>query len=291
MNEAPRGLSVGCAVVTYNSARHVTALLRSLGHLALEALVIVDNDSTDDTLGAVEREALPFAAVVLQRPNNGYAAAANAAVRELRRRGVDLLLLLNPDTVVETADLDGISGLFEGDLRLGSVCPVLVEADGRTFDSLGLRLTPWGSVADHAQGKRRHATGTRAVAAVIGPTGAGGIYRMSALETIEGPFDERFFMYFEDADLALRLRRDGWQTVTSDLMTVVHGRGGLGGLRGPAASQAERLALVQRQRSYELFVATSPISPGRRLLGLLAARLRRQLVSRRLIQLEELSFE
>ena len=129
------------------------------------------------------------------------------------------------------------------------------------------------------------------IPAVIGPTGAGGVYRMSALETLEGPFDERFFMYFEDADLALRLRRGRWRTVTSDLMTVVHGRGGLGGLQGPSVSEAERRALVHRQRSYELFVAASPISPGRRLLGLFAARLRRRVVSRRLVRLEELSFE
>jgi N-acetylglucosaminyl-diphospho-decaprenol L-rhamnosyltransferase len=291
MNEAPRKLSVGCAVVTHNSARHVTGLLRSLAPLSLEALVLVDNDSTDDTLEAAERETLPFATVAVQRPNHGYAAGANAAVRELRRIGIDLLLLLNPDTVVEAADLDAVSGLFEDDARLGSLCPVLVKADGRTFDSLGLRLTPWASVADHAQGQRRYATSTRVEPAVIGPTGAGGVYRMSALETLDGPFDERFFMYFEDADLALRLRRDSWRTVTSDLITVVHGRGGLGGLRGSAATQAECRALEHRQRSYELFVATSPISPGRRLLGRLAARLRRQLVSRRLIQLEELSFE
>ncbi|MGZ4356987.1 MAG: glycosyltransferase [Gaiellaceae bacterium] len=291
MNEAPRRLSVGCAVVTYNSALHVTALLRSLALVPLEALVVVDNDSADDTLEAVEREALPFVVEVIRRPNDGYAAAANEAVRELKRLGVDLMLLLNPDTVVEAADLDGISGLFEDEPRLGSVCPVLLGADGWTFDSLGLRLTPWGSVADHAQGERRRATGTRVIPAVIGPTGAGGVYRMSALETLEGPFDERFFMYFEDADLALRLRRGRWRTVTSDLMTVVHGRGGLGGLQGPAVSEAERRALVHRQRSYELFVAASPISPGRRLLGLFAARLRRRVVSRRLVRLEELSFE
>ena len=154
MNEAPRRLSVGCAVVTYNSARYVTALLRSLALIPLEALVVVDNDSADDTLHVLEREAMPFVVEVIRRPNDGYAAAANEAVRELKRLGVDLMLLLNPDTLVEAADLDGISGLFEDEPLLGSVCPVLLEADGWTFDSLGLRLTPWGSVADHAQGER-----------------------------------------------------------------------------------------------------------------------------------------
>ena len=59
-----------------------------------EALVVVDNDSADDTLHVLEREALPFVAEVIRRPNDGYAAAANAAVRELKRLGIDLMLLL-----------------------------------------------------------------------------------------------------------------------------------------------------------------------------------------------------
>ena len=286
MTAAPGRMTVGCAVVTHNSAPHVGALLQSLADLPLQALVVADNASTDGSAAAVASHALPFAVDILRRPNDGYAAAANAAIRELGRRGVDLALLLNPDTVVEAVDVDGVSALFHDESRVGSLCPVLISGDGRAFDSLGLRLTAWGSVADHAQGEPYRRTGTEVVPSVIGPTGACAVYRMAALATLDGPFDERFFMYFEDADLALRLRRGGWRTVTSDLVTVRHGRGGLGALRRPAASQAERRALIHRQRSYELFVKASPISPARRVLAVPTARLRRRLVRRRLARLE-----
>lgn len=284
-------MQVGCAVVTHNSAQHIPALLRSLAALPVRALVVVDSASTDDTCDTVSSVPLPFEAVVVRGPNEGYASGANRALRELLRINVELALLLNPDTVVERADLDGVVRMFEDDARLGSMCPVLVRPGGQTFDSLGLRLTPWGSVADHAQGEKCSYSGTHTLSSVIGPTGAGAVYRMSALAGLAGPFDERFFLYFEDADLALRLRRDGWRTVTSDLVTLEHRRGGLGGIRGVTASQAAQTALFHRQRSYELFVAFAPLSPWRRLLGRLASRLRRRLVARRLPARPELSFE
>jgi GT2 family glycosyltransferase len=106
---------------------------------------------------------------------------------------------------------------------------------------------------------------------------------MEALEALSGPFDERFFLYFEDADAALRLRAAGWSTVTTDLLTVRHERSGLGGLSGDLDSPGARFAALERQRSYELFVSdAAPLPRVTRTLGRAAARLRRGMVTRRM---------
>jgi GT2 family glycosyltransferase len=275
-------MTIGCAVVTYNSASQVPSLLDSLSKLELKALAVVDNGSRDSTVEIVRAWSLPFASTVLERSNRGYAVGANAAIDELRRRGVGLVLLLNPDAVVLSADLAALERLFGRSPSLGSLCPVMITPGGRTFDSLGLRLTPWGSVGDAEQRQPYRPIGTSALRGVIGPCGGGALYRVAALESVPGPFDERFFLYYEDADLALRLKRRGWGTVTSDLVTVEHRRGGLGSLSTMPADGAHATALARRQKSYELFLRNSPLPFGRRLLGHPAARARRVAIRSRL---------
>jgi N-acetylglucosaminyl-diphospho-decaprenol L-rhamnosyltransferase len=275
-------MTIGCAVVTYNSASQVPSLLDSLSKLELEALAVVDNGSQDRTVEIVRAWSLPFGATVIERSNRGYAAGANAAIDELRRHGVGLVLLLNPDAVVLRAELAALERLFGRSPSLGSLCPVMVTPGRRTFDSVGLRLTPWGSVGDAEQGQPYRSIGTSAIRGVIGPCGGGAVYRVAALESLRGPFDERFFLYYEDADLALRLKRRGWGTVTSDLVTVEHRRGGLGSLSTTPADAAHATALAHRQNSYELFLRNSPLPLGRRLLGQPAARARRVAIRSRL---------
>jgi GT2 family glycosyltransferase len=275
-------MTIGCAIVTYNSASQVPPLLDSLSKLELEALAVVDNGSRDRTVEIVRASTLPFGVTVLERSNRGYAAGANAAIDELRRQGVGLVLLLNPDAVVLSADLAALERLFAGSPPLGSLCPVMITPGGKTFDSVGLRLTPWGSVADAEQGRPYRPIGTSALRGVIGPCGGGALYRVAAIESVPGPFDERFFLYYEDADLALRLKRRGWRTVTSDLVTVEHRRAGLGSLATTPAGAAAAAALAHRQSSYELFLRNSPLPLGRRLLGQPAARARRVAIRSRL---------
>lgn len=276
-------LRLGCAVVTHQSADVVEPLLRSLEALRPDAVAVVDHESADGTPALLEGWRPPFPARFLPRPNRGYAAGVNVAVSALRELEIDLVLLLNPDARVVGVDRDGLSRLFTTRPALGSACPVTVGANAERLDTLGLRLTPWAAVADHAQGEAATWTGTAAIPEVIGPCGGSALYRMSALQSVPGPFDEGFFLYFEDADLALRLRARGWGTVTTDLVTVQHGRAGLGGRAGALAEAAARLAVTERQRSYERFVAgRTPLPRGRRAAGRVAARVRGHLVRRRL---------
>lgn len=275
------GFRVGCAIVTFNSAAVVQGLLDSLGTLGPDSVAIVDHGSSDGTMRILGRWQPQCDLDVLQRPNRGYSAGVNAAVAALRVRGADIVALLNPDARVVSVDLGGLRALFDADPRLGSACPVTTSGDGRNLDTLGLRLTPWGAVADHGQGGPATWDGTGAIPGVIGPCGGSALYRTQALETLPGPFDERFFLYFEDADLALRLRAAGWSTVTTDLLTVRHERSGLGGLSADLSSPGGRFAALERQRSYELFVSdAAPLPLSMRILGRAAARVRRHVVNR-----------
>jgi GT2 family glycosyltransferase len=67
---------------------------------------------------------------------------------------------------------------------------------------------------------------------VFGACGAAALYRAEALRAVarpgEAPFAERFFMYYEDVDLAWRLRRAGWRTRYVPAAECLHVRGGSG---------------------------------------------------------------
>jgi GT2 family glycosyltransferase len=276
------GPAIGCAIVTHQSARVVEGLLSSLTVLDPAVAVVVDHESTDGTPAILDAWRPSFAATVVRQENRGYAAGVNRAVRELDGHGVELVVVLNPDARVERLDRAGLGRLFATRPALGSACPLTLAAEPGRLDSLGLRLTPWAAAADHGQGQPAAWSGTSALRGVIGPCGGSAIYRMDALRSLAGPFDERFFLYYEDAQLALRLRAAGWTTVTTDLLTVRHERAGLGARNGGLGFPAARLAAVERQRSYELFVADAPLPLGRRVAGRVAAFARGRIVRHRL---------
>ena len=127
-------LGVTVVVVTYNSSAVIGDCLRSLpAALAnlLHEIVVVDNDSSDDTL-AVAHDALPSATVIRLPVNAGYAAAINAGINRADVR--DAVLVLNPDVRLDPGAVVTLrAGLSD---RVGVVVPRLVDEHGRPQPSL-----------------------------------------------------------------------------------------------------------------------------------------------------------
>ena len=163
--------------------------------------MVVDNGSADNSVEMV-RSRFPDAGVVALEANAGFGAALNRAIAE---RGEGDILLLNndvvcePDFVAEMAAAQGtaemVAGLLTLDAAPGTIDSAGIVADRRTlmaFDYLH------GRPADEARG----------AAPPLGPTGGAALYARDAFEAAGG-FDERIFAYYEDLDLALRLRVRG----------------------------------------------------------------------------------
>lgn len=213
--------SVGSIViVTFNSARHIEACLRSVEDPAWERIV-VDNASRDDT---VERaRAVPRTLVLANAENRGFAAAANQGARAARG---ELLLLLNPDVAAETGALAALEAAAAPE-GVGAAGGRLLNPDKSTqvgfvvrrFPSLASTLSevlllnrllprnPWNRRYrcldfDYDQ-----------AAAVEQPAGACLLVKRRAWEAVGG-FDENFFpLWFEDVDLCRRLQAQGWTIV------------------------------------------------------------------------------
>ncbi len=185
-------------VVGYDSAQWGPSLGRTLAQA--DAVVVVDNashDATADVLAA----ALPRAEVLRLPVNVGFGAAHNRAVERGGERWAErpYVLLLNPDCTLEPGALEALVEVLDANPRVGAVSPQLVNADGSL------------------QGSARPAffrEDRRAVALERpGPTewlrGSCLVVRRSAWREVGG-FDPRYFLFYEDDDLCLRLQRAGW---------------------------------------------------------------------------------
>ena len=171
---------------------------------------MVDNASTDDSLDLVRDSATTL---IANDRNRGFAAAANQGIAAAR---APFIQLLNPDCFLEPAYCASLMTALElagPDFGMATG-RLLLAGDPTRVDSRGIRMTRSGRHLDIGQGEPDD--DDDADAEVFGVSGAAGMYRRSFLDdtAVDGQvFDEDFFSYREDADLAWRGRLFGWRAV------------------------------------------------------------------------------
>jgi GT2 family glycosyltransferase len=214
-------------------------------------VIVVDNASADLSREMVRRE---FATVLLleSEENLGFARAANRGLREAR---APFVLFLNSDAEVRPGALETLVSLLDTRPELGVVAPRTVGTDGTIQVSSGPALTPlreWGQrrlvrgvrarvPAALAQAERIH--GEEHEPAWV--SAACLLARREALLAVGG-FDEAFFLYEEDVDLCVRVRRAGWRILFTPAAEVLHHL-------GRSMAQAGSRADLEYHRSHILY--------------------------------------
>ncbi len=222
------GERVGVIVVNWNSGDLLLPCVESIAGqtIAPERVLIVDNASTDGSLGDLE-ERFPQVEVLRQPVNRGFACGNNIAIEKLV--DVDWIALLNPDAIAYPDWLENL-------LASARQHPTVVS-----FGSKMLR--PGSDVLDgtgdvyHVSGlawRRDHGAKDTLVDhgadQIFSPCGAAAFYRRDALK-VAGGFDSRFFCYMEDVDLGFRLRLLGHQSLYVPNAVVEHVGSGITGRR------------------------------------------------------------
>lgn len=197
-------------------------------------MVLVDNASTDDSLGRVETlPSLPFKLLVIRNSENyGFGKACNLGAQNAKS---DYFLFLNPDAALYADTLTkamaymqdpansqvGICGvqLLEDSGQVSRSCARFPSAMGFVAHAIGLdRLFPR---LGHFMAEWPHDK-TRQVNHVIG---AFFLVRRALFESLGG-FDERFFVYLEDLDFSYRAGQAGWHSVYLADVQAFHAGGG-----------------------------------------------------------------
>jgi N-acetylglucosaminyl-diphospho-decaprenol L-rhamnosyltransferase len=239
--------SLAIVIVSYNVRPDLERCLRSLAaHPAAmpTTIAVVDNASSDGSLDLVRRD-FPAVRAIDAGGNVGFSRANNLGIRATAS---DLVLLLNPDTLVDDGVLDRLVAGLRADAGAAAAGPRLVDTDGRPELSFGPPLSPWGEFRQRRLGRAYERREPWAVAeaerltATPGPrawvSGACLLAWRADLEAV-GLFDERYFLYTEDVDLCASLRRKGRRVVFVPGAVVRHLRG-RSGAGTPAATEQRR---------------------------------------------------
>lgn len=196
--------------VTYRSAFLVPALARTLEGLGPS--VIVDNASDDGTVPAL-RLALPKSTVIARTTNAGFGAANNEAMRQVKTR---YALLLNPDCDLGADDVRAMVRTLERFPDAGAVAPQSWRADGSA--QMCFRQ------AFFEPPVRRPFAVPEATCCARWLHGCCLLVPTDVFQRIGG-FDERFFLYYEDDDLCLRLQQAGHACLVEPTANARHAGG------------------------------------------------------------------
>ncbi len=270
---------VSVHLVTHNSHPFLDALMRSLEAQTFRdfSVLVIDNASRDSSAEFILQE-WPTVRVVKNRENLGYARAHNQAIHFTDSRYV---ATLNPDIVLHETFLEHMVHGLNHAVQAGSAGGKLFRLAGNphelaessftdTLDSTGIiydrkRFFRERGAGETDRGQYDHARSDTTVSKrvtpkgggiLLGPSGAAAVYRRDALEACalsfhHAPsqyFDELYFMYKEDIDLAWRLMSLGWQTIFVPSARAYH-------YRNIAATDSSVASLLKDHRKRSSFFA------------------------------------
>ena len=166
--------------------------------------IVVDNGSPGSAVSAVCDE-FEFARAIRSEKNLGFSRAVNRAAGEAT---TGVLVLVNDDARYDPEFVARLTAALDPGAGVAMAAGVLRrEAREDLIDTAGIAIDRTLLGFDHLHGEPL-AAATEATAAPFGPSGAAAAYDRAAFERLGG-FDERIFAYFEDLDLALRMRLAG----------------------------------------------------------------------------------
>jgi GT2 family glycosyltransferase len=203
-------MDLSLIIVTYNCADLIGECLKSAlasAGVSLEVFV-VDNASKDGSASVV-RERFPSVGLIANDANRGFGAANNQALPMCSGR---YIVLLNPDTAVGADSLHKMVRFMDGNARVGLAGPRVENPDGSRQDSVSYRYP------GHRFGEADLGELPGEIACVLG---ACQIVRADLFRSIGG-FDEDFFLYGEDQDLCLRIRKKGFEIGFIEDAVIMH---------------------------------------------------------------------
>ena len=226
MTEQP---AVSIVIVNWNGREHLARCLPSLMTQTYRdfEVIVVDNGSNDGSAAFI-RQQYPLIRLLENSRNLGFALPNNQAIRVARGRYV---VTLNNDTELPPSWLAALVSAAEAHPEMGAFASLILFDDRRDMiDSAGLSVSLAGVGCQNRLGESvRRVQGAEEV---FGPCAAAALYRRELLDDV-GLFDEDYFAYYEDVDLAWRARLRGWRTMLVPQAVVYHAHSATSGRGTP----------------------------------------------------------
>jgi GT2 family glycosyltransferase len=212
-------------IVTFNSQEHIVPCLEAVFRQSypVEQVIVVDNASTDQTLERLSHFEHTIH-IICNDMNRGFAEAHNQAIALSEK---EYFIILNPDVILDKHYVARIVNFLNDNPEIGSATgKLLLEADHSIIDSTGLIMKKSRRAFDRGAGDFESDWDDSAY--VFGVSGAAAIYTRNMVIdiSINGQFfDEDFFAYKEDVDVAWRAQLLGWKSYYCAEAVAYHARG------------------------------------------------------------------
>lgn len=211
--------------VNYNRTDSTKRLLNSLEKIEIDNfdfdIIVVDNGTKEEFVVSDKNDN-----VTIIRPgfNTGFSAGNNIGVKKALDRGADYILLINNDTIVDPGLVSNLLKVMESYEKIGIVAPKIYFEKGKEFHKgkyskkdLGHVIWFAGGMMDWENAKSTHRGVDEVdygqydkVEKIDFATGCSMLIKREVFEKT-GFFDERYFLYYEDADLCQRTIKAGFQ--------------------------------------------------------------------------------
>ena len=223
-------MNVSIIIPNFNGRIYLEKCLRSFEiadiFSADNEVIVVDNRSSDDSVSFL-RSSFPQVHIVELKKNMGFGKAINIGVEHADGK---YIVLLNNDTVVEKGWLPTLVKSAESDHMIGAVCSKTFWGDTSKIQNAGLVLfrqgygRDRGAVVNTKKKQQDYEEDTAYFSLTKDLLAFSGVSVLIQKQVFQklGGFDPMFFMYYEDADLSIRMKKAGYRIVYEPASVLRH---------------------------------------------------------------------
>ncbi len=221
---------ISVCIVTCNNEKNILSVLNSIYKNSKNFILdtfVVDNNSTDNTVSLVKKH-FPQVNLIVLPKNKGFGHGHNQVLNKISS---DYHVILNPDITFNTNILDDLSSYLDANPEAVIVSPAILNSDGTPQDLpkhnpkikylISGRMEHLGSI--FKKWRSEYTYRDKLIKGPIEVDFCSGCFIMIKTEVFKklNGFDERFFMYFEDADLTRRAKKYG-KAIFNPLLKATH---------------------------------------------------------------------
>ncbi len=238
-------ITIGIVLLNWNGKENTLSCLSSLRKLSTKGfsvkIVVVDNGSTDDSVKIIS-EKFSEAHIIENHNNLGFAKGCNVGTLFALKNDADFVVLLNNDTIVHSHLLVELFGTYDAYKNVGAVSPKIYFEKGFEFHKNRYDKKDFGKVLWYAGGIMdwKNVIGRHRGVDEVDKgqfdvqeetdfaSGCCMMLPRKVLQTV-GLFDEKYFLYYEDSDLSMRIKKNGYKILYCPKAVLWHKNAGSSG--------------------------------------------------------------
>lgn len=225
---AQKHQGIAVVIANWNGKEMLEQTLHALERQTVQPdrVIVVDNGSTDGSVEMIKKK-FEFVQVIALDNNTGYAYPNNLGIQEaLADASIQYIITLNNDTVADAHYIEEMRTCAQRHPEAASIQPKVINFyDPKRIDAVGILVYPDMSAMNKGQGQEDHGQ-YDTEQEIFAPSASAALYTRTGLERVVLPgnnyFDSDYFAYYEDVDLAWRLRLAGFSSWYTPNAVVRH---------------------------------------------------------------------